>query len=60
MSDMTGAAPEMMRLVKAAVECPTCGKRFHQIDSTEERALAIVRAAKDKHLTAEHWDVPSV
>lgn len=45
-----------MRLVKATTECPTCERRFHQIDGTEERALSIVRAALDKHVAAEHPD----
>jgi hypothetical protein len=43
-----------MNLVKATVECALCPRRFHQIDSTEERALSIARAAMDKHLSADH------
>lgn len=41
-------------LKQATSECTICGAKFHQIDSTEERALAIVEAAQDKHQLEAH------
>lgn len=43
-----------MTLIKATTECAHCPAKFHQIDSTEERALEIVRAALARHVDAEH------
>ena len=46
-----------MRLVEATSECTLCGKQFHQIDSTEERAFSITRSALSRHQQAEHPEV---
>jgi hypothetical protein len=45
-----------IQLVSATVECPLCPQRFHQIDSTEERARSVVRVALARHLTYAHPD----
>lgn len=44
----------MIRLVKATGICPECGQKFHQIDGTEERAVAVVDAAVSRHLVECH------
>jgi hypothetical protein len=47
-----------MNLVSVTIECPHCGREFHQIDTTRERAVAIVEAAVDRHIAAEHTEDP--
>lgn len=47
----------MISLVKSTSVCPICGQLFHQIDSTETRAVEITRAALARHIESEHADV---
>lgn len=49
----------MIILHQATVECAHCPRKFHQIDSTEERALQIVRDAIARHLRESHPEVAS-
>lgn len=47
----------MIRLMQATSVCDLCGHKVHQISSTEEDALEVVRRGMDRHHAEKHPEV---
>lgn len=43
-------------LTSAKAKCPKCGHQVGQIDTTRERAIAVVTKAMERHLKEAHPD----